>query len=738
MKVHFFVFALMCTVSVKSMFADEAVQFRDSMLKEAIEAELGVQDPTASDMLELTRFVCTNTVNDGISSISGLEYAKNLEYLKLSYNEISSISALSSLKSLTDLIINDNCISSLSALSGLKSLSYLDVHKNELTSLSGLSGLDSLEVLIARTNQISSISGLSGCTNLYKLRLQGNEIESISVLSGLKKLDSLSLNGNDISSVSALSALNQLSKVYLSENNIESVSALTSLTNLDVLTLSENSLGDGAYCDDLHRIEKNNPGINLTYSANDAETPNVNATKGAFQDRIRITWGGVCTGPNYDRYYQVLRGTGNDGIKTPVSAWISEQTFDDHTAERHISYTYWVQGATSSSGSNRSDLSEPSIGRLSDSGVLALTINALIGGSVVTPGQGAYEYDSGTVVTVVAQVSDANGYFFTGWKGTSVDKGLVADPNRLSTSVTVRSSGTLRATFATNHNRFYVDGQAADPNKDGTYYRPFDSIQEAIDTAEDGMTVIVRPGVYSEVIQFNDKQITVSGINPDDPNAIEPYPVIDGDYAQTPVSFVSNETFQSVLTGFVITRGNGAIYCNGSSPTIANCLIVGNLGDEYGAIECLNSDAVISNCTIADNRSYGLRSTSGDVLLTSSILWNNIPKDLLVTDGSLYSVRYCNLSNPAEAHTGNLGVAPLFTDPGLWQQGHWITGDYHLSSKIGRWDPQAGLWDHDIESSLCIDAGDPDVLDLDEPAPNGYIINMGAYGGTNQASMSTL
>jgi hypothetical protein len=39
-------------------------------------------------------------------------------------------------------------------------------------------------------------------------------------------------------------------------------------------------------------------------------------------------------------------------------------------------------------------------------------------------------------------------------------------------------------------------------------------------------------------------------------------------------------------------------------------------------------------------------------------------------------------------------------------------------------------------TSPCIDAGDPNCLVGDEPIPNGGHINMGAYGGTAEASKS--
>ena len=42
----------------------------------------------------------------------------------------------------------------------------------------------------------------------------------------------------------------------------------------------------------------------------------------------------------------------------------------------------------------------------------------------------------------------------------------------------------------------------------------------------------------------------------------------------------------------------------------------------------------------------------------------------------------------------------------------------------------------DEVTSLCIDAGDPTTPINFEPFPNGGIVNMGAYGGTPEASKS--
>jgi hypothetical protein len=63
--------------------------------------------------------------------------------------------------------------------------------------------------------------------------------------------------------------------------------------------------------------------------------------------------------------------------------------------------------------------------------------------------------------------------------------------------------------------------------------------------------------------------------------------------------------------------------------------------------------------------------------------------------------------------------------------------DYHLQSPAGHWDDQTSQWLLDEVQSPCIDAGDPQRPTQSEyqpEPPNMHIINIGAYGGTKQAS----
>jgi hypothetical protein len=56
----------------------------------------------------------------------------------------------------------------------------------------------------------------------------------------------------------------------------------------------------------------------------------------------------------------------------------------------------------------------------------------------------------------------------------------------------------------------------------------------------------------------------------------------------------------------------------------------------------------------------------------------------------------------------------------------------------GRWEPNSQSWIQDNVTSPCIDAGNIHSPIGQEPFPNGGIINMGAFGGTTQASKSYL
>jgi hypothetical protein len=103
-----------------------------------------------------------------------------------------------------------------------------------------------------------------------------------------------------------------------------------------------------------------------------------------------------------------------------------------------------------------------------------------------------------------------------------------------------------------------------------------------------------------------------------------------------------------------------------------------------------------------------------------------------------------SFSNPTFA-PDCLYVDPMFVQPGYWDHNGtqenpnddiWVDGDYRVKSQAGRWDPVTLTWVRDEVTSPCIDTGEPMSPIGLEPFPNGGIVNMGAYGGTVEASKS--
>lgn len=138
------------------------------------------------------------------------------------------------------------------------------------------------------------------------------------------------------------------------------------------------------------------------------------------------------------------------------------------------------------------------------------------------------------------------------------------------------------------------------------------TIQAAIDAAQDGDTIVIAPGVYlgngNCDIDFKGKAITVSSTDPNNPDIVASTIVVcQGSEAEKHRGFYfhSNETADSVLDGFTITGGyeisGGAIYCNNSSPTIRNCVLVDNSADIGGGMRNVNSNPIVVNCIFKGN-----------------------------------------------------------------------------------------------------------------------------------------
>lgn len=201
--------------------------------------------------------------------------------------------------------------------------------------------------------------------------------------------------------------------------------------------------------------------------------------------------------------------------------------------------------------------------------------------------------------------------------------------------------------------------------------------------------------------------------------------------------------------------GIGALYA--STPTIRNCIIANNTryGGGGGGISCQHGSlAKIINCTIAFNETaeYGGGIDSyknSHPKISNCILWGNtaewqkghqiVIRPLLPDNPSYVTISHTDIEGGNDGiyiqngtvlywGIGNINIDPCFVNP--------TNNDWHLQSSVGRWDPNINDWVTDVNTSRCIDVGNPGCPLGSEPKDaNNIRINMGAYGGTSEASV---
>jgi hypothetical protein len=198
----------------------------------------------------------------------------------------------------------------------------------------------------------------------------------------------------------------------------------------------------------------------------------------------------------------------------------------------------------------------------------------------------------------------------------------------------------------------------------------YPTIQEGIDAAADGDTVLVAAGTYVENIDFKGKAITVTSESGPDVT------IIDGNQAGSVITIIGSGS-GTVVDGFTITNGSGTvegtfyaygggIYCIGPSATIMNNVITGNTATgpnasgSGGGIFCgIHSSPMILGNVISNNTvEKGFLPSNGGGICCSSkaIIANNIITDNKAPDagGGIYGVPnlYNNVIAGNEASVG--------------------------------------------------------------------------------------
>ena len=339
------------------------------------------------------------------------------------------------------------------------------------------------------------------------------------------------------------------------------------------------------------------------------------------------------------------------------------------------------------------------------------TITATFGENGAVEPNGVIDVDAGQNLTFTAQPN--HGYTVDQWylDGNSVQRG-----NTSYTLYNVQADHNVLVTFKTSV--LYVDANSPNDPGTGTPEDPYRRIQDGIDTAIDGVTIIVADGTYKENIDFNGKAIVVMSEHGPANTAIHGRGIGDvviGATGSTIQGFTITGSgnawydcgIQAMLSAMTI-RGNiitgnwlGINTSNYKQPLIQNNLIYNNA--HYGIVASNYSAPTIINNTIAFNGEHGILSSSGTGLVVNNIIVLNGSNGIFCTmPGSRPEIRYNDVyGNQMGDYSGcvlgdgDISAEPFFVDgnnpdPNL--------RDYHL-----------------LPSSPCIDTGDPNyVADANE------------------------
>jgi len=196
--------------------------------------------------------------------------------------------------------------------------------------------------------------------------------------------------------------------------------------------------------------------------------------------------------------------------------------------------------------------------------------------------------------------------------------------------------------------------------------------------------------------------------------------------------------------------GGGMCNYYNSDPTIKNTIFSNNSAEKFGGgVKNYESSPALLNCTLSANQAEftgGLWNGPSSISkLTNCILWDNSDSDgrdesaqISSSNGTLV-IDYCCIQDWSGqlGGLGNIVADPYFVDA--------ENEDYHLQSEGWRWDNERQRWHYDEVTSPCIDVGNPgstlenELLTVPDDPSNiwgiNLRINIGAYGGTDQASM---
>jgi parallel beta-helix repeat protein len=179
----------------------------------------------------------------------------------------------------------------------------------------------------------------------------------------------------------------------------------------------------------------------------------------------------------------------------------------------------------------------------------------------------------------------------------------------------------------------------------------FQSIQQAINMADPGTTILVYSGLYQEHIDFGGKPIHLRSETPTDPDVVAAT-IIDGQGSGRVIRCTSGEPPNTVIEGFTIRNGQalhgGGMFIQNASPTVRHNVFANNSAVSVGGgMAIFNSSSIVQRCMFINNTA----SNSGGGMYTEN--------------SSQLAVQDCTFENNTAGSGGgiaNLASSPVLSD----------------------------------------------------------------------------
>ena len=181
-----------CTIGILvfciSAYA-QPVYIPDSNLRRAIHASLDLDPQTHITSAHLKLLTRLDAENHGITNLTGIELATELEELGLNHNFVADLRPLAGLVKLTVVRLTGNRIIDLGPLTNLTRLKYLYLEENQITDVTPLANLTRLVALHVDRNLILDHHPLDSLSLIYFTYDQPCELPPISLAPRLATRD---------------------------------------------------------------------------------------------------------------------------------------------------------------------------------------------------------------------------------------------------------------------------------------------------------------------------------------------------------------------------------------------------------------------------------------------------------------------------------------------------------------------------------------------------------------------